>query len=209
MELIDRRGKQKQEEQPIIINEAVEQDELVIKVYPDSKIYGELRILKEDHSRWINGTPQGRTLFLQTAIKNRNTLDALVIENYDKANAKGIAAQHMLTCTVDEETLVELKDEARAMRLDLDEYMRALTYTYAKKVRDEKIQRDNEAEAKRIAMTPLNIEVPLLKPVQAALLEKYPLTEEEESNMHIDRSYFRYIYLKERLLKLVEETLGE
>lgn len=208
MELIDRRGKQKQEEQPIIINKAVEQDELVIQVYPDSKICGELRILKEDHSRWINGTPQGRTLFLQTAIKNRNTLDALVIENYNKANAKGIAAQHMLTCTVDEETLAELKDEARAMRLDLDEYMRALTYTYAKKIRDEKIQRDNEAEAKRIAMIPLVIEVPLLKPLQAALIERYPFTEEEKIGISL-ATQMRYSYMKERLLKVIEESLGE
>ena len=208
MELIDRRGKQKQEEQQIIINKAVEHDELVIQVYPDSKIYGELRILKEDHSRWINGTPQGRTLFLQTAIKNRSTLDAFVIENYDKANAKGIAAQHMLTCTVDEETLAELKDEARSMRLNLDEYMRALTYTYAKKIRDEKIQRDNEAEAKRIAMIPLVIEVPLLKPLQAALIERYPFTEEEKIGISL-ATQMRYSYMKERLLKVIEESLGE
>lgn len=208
MELIDRRGKQKQEDQQIIINKVVEQDELVIRVYPDSKIYGELRILKEDHSRWINGTPQGRTLFLQTAIKNRNTLDALVIENYDKANAKGIAAQHMLTCTVDEETLAELRDEARAMRLNLDEYMRALTYTYAKKIRDEKIQRDKEAEAKRSAMIPLVIEVPLLKPLQAALIERYPFTEEEKIGISL-ATQMKCSYMKERLLKVIEESLGE
>lgn len=208
MKLIDSRGKVQEKAEPIITDEVAEQDELLIVVHPDWRISNELRIMKEDHARWVNGTPQGRTLFLQTAIKNRNTLDALEIQNYDRANAKARAALDSLTCRVDEETLAILKDEARALRLNLDEYMRALTYSYAKKVRDEKIQRDNEAEAKRIAMTPLNVEVPLLKPVQAALLEKYPLTEEEESNTHIDRS-FRYAYLKERLLKLVEETLGE
>lgn len=208
MKLIDSRGKVQEKAEPIITDEVAEQDELLIVVHPDWRISNELRIMKEDHARWVNGTPQGRTLFLQTAIKNRNTLDALEIQNYDRANAKARAALDSLTCRVDEETLAALKDEARALHLDLDEYMRALTYSYAKKVRDEKIQRDNEAEAKRIAMTPLCVEVPLLKPVQAALLEKYPLTEEEESNTHIDRS-FRYAYLKERLLKLVEETLGE
>ena len=208
MKLIDSRGKVQEKAEPIITDEVAEQDELLIVVHPDWRISNELRIMKEDHARWVNGTPQGRTLFLQTAIKNRNTLDALEIQDYDRANAKARAALDSLTCRVDEETLAILKDEARALRLNLDEYMRALTYSYAKKVRDEKIQRDNEAEAKRIAMTPLNVEVPLLKPVQAALLEKYPLTEEEESNTHIDRS-FRYAYLKERLLKLVEETLGE
>lgn len=208
MKLTDSRGKVQEKAEPIITNEVAEQDELLILVHPDWRINNQLRIMKEDHARWVNGTPQGRTLFLQTAIKNRNTLDALEIQDYDSANAKARAGLDRLSCRVDEETLATLKDEARALHLDLDQYMRALTYSYAKKVRDEKIQRDNEAEAKRIAMTPLNIEVPLLKPVQAALLEKYPLTEEEESNTHIDGS-FRYTYMKERLLKLIEETLGQ
>ena len=208
MRLIDSRGKVQEKAEPIITNEVAEQDELLIVVHPDWRISNQLRIMKEDHARWVNGTPHGRTLFLQTAIKNRNTLDALEIQDYDSANAKARAGLDRLSCRVDEETLATLKDEARALHLDLDQYMRALTYSYAKKVRDEKIQRDNEAEAKRIAMIPLNIEVPLLKSVQAALLEKYPLTEEEESNAHIDGS-FRYTYMKERLLKLIEETLGQ
>ena len=208
MKLIDSRGKVQEKAEPIITDEVAEQDELLIVVHPDWRISNELRIMKEDHARWVNGTPQGRTLFLQTAIKNRNTLDALEIQNYDRANAKARAALDSLTCRVDEETLAILKDEARALRLNLDEYMRALTYSYAKKVRDEKIQRDNEAEAKRIAMTPLNVEVPLLKPVQAALLEKYPLTEQEESNVHID-GIFRHVYMKERLMKIIEEALEE
>ena len=208
MKLIDSRGKVQEKAEPIITDEVAEQDELLIVVHPDWRISNELRIMKEDHARWVNGTPQGRTLFLHTAIKNRNTLDALEIQNYDRANAKARAVIDRLTCRVDEETLAALKDEARALHLDLDEYMRALTYSYAKKVRDEKIQRDNEAEAKRIAMIPLVIEVPLLKPLQAALIERYPFTEDEQIGIAL-ATQMRYSYMKERLLKLVEETLGE
>lgn len=208
MKLIDSRGKDKQKDEPITREEVAEQDELLIQVYPDWRISNELRIMTEDHARWINGTPQGRTLFLQTAIKNRDTLDALEIQNYDRSNAKARAQLDKLTCRVDQETLAALKDEARSVRLDLDEYMRALTYSYAKKIRDEKKLKEAEAEAKRIANTPLHIDVPLSKPLQAKLLERYPLTEQEKINISF-YSPSRCVSLKERLLRIVEETLEE
>ena len=81
---------------------------------------------------------------------------------------------------MDEETLAALKEEARAADLGLDGYMRALTYSYAKKLQEEKRRKDKEEEEQRAANTPTHFDIPLLKPVQAALFDKYPLTEEEE-----------------------------
>lgn len=209
MKVIDKRGKEKTWHEPVVTKKEVEeQDERLIQIYPDWRMGNELRILKEDHGRWINGQPAGRTLFLQTAIKNRNTLDALEIQDYDSANAKARAGLDRLSCRVDEETLATLKDEARALHLDLDQYMRALTYSYAKKVRDEKIRKDIEEETRRVANRLTYFDVPLSKQAQAALLAKYPLTEQEESNVHID-GIFRHVYMKERLMKIIEEALED
>lgn len=207
MKVIDKRGKEKTWNEPVVTKKVEEQDERLIQIYPDWRMGNELRILKEDHERWINDQPAGRTLFLETAIKNRNTLESLYVMDYDHKEMKHIGRSFKaLTCRVDDETLAELKSDARAAGLGFDEYMRALTYSYAKKLRDEKISKDIEEEARRVANRPTHFDIPLSKPLQAALLAKYPLTEQEESNTHID-GLLRYVYMKERLMKIIEEAL--
>lgn len=209
MKVIDERGKEKTWHEPVATKEVEEQDERLIQIYPDWRMGNELRILTEDHERWINGQPAGRTLFLETAIKNRDTLESLYVMDYDHKETRRINRNFTaLTCRVDDETLAELKRDARAAGLGFDEYMRALAYSYAKKLRDEKISKDIEEEARRVANRPTHFDIALSKPLQATLLAKYPLTEQEESNTHID-GFFRYVYMKERLMMIIEEALED
>lgn len=183
-------------------------NETEIQVNPDWRMRTPLMIIKEDQQRWVNDGPSGREQFLNAAIKNRGALDALEIPDYDYKGAMQTAGRDKLVCRVDEETLAELKDEAHAAGLDLDGYVRALTYSYAKKLLEEKRRKDKEAEERRAANTPTHFDIALSKPLQAALLDKYPLTEQEESNVHID-GIFRHVYMKERLMKIIEEALEE
>lgn len=209
MKVIDKRGKEKTWNEPVVTKEVEEQDERLIQIYPDWRMGNELRILKEDHARWINDQPAGRTLFLETAIKNRNTLESLYVMDYDHKEMKHIGRSlKALTCRVDDETLAELKSDARAAGLGFDEYMRALTYSYAKKLRDEKISKDIEEEARRVANTPTHFDIALSKPLQATLLAKYPLTEQEEENIKVDR-VFEYYAMKKRVIEIVEAALEE
>ena len=182
--------------------------ETVIQVNPDWRMRTPLAIIKEDQPRWINDGPSGRQKFLESVIKNRGTLETLEVLDYDYKGAIQTAGRDKLICRVDDETLAALKDEARAAGLDLDGYMRALTYTYAKKLQEEKRRKDKEEEERRAANTPTRFDIPLSKPLQAALLVKYPLTEQEESNVQID-GIFRHGYMKERLMKIIEEALEE
>lgn len=184
----------------------MEMNETVIQVNPDWRMRTPLTIIKEDQQRWVNDGPSGREQFLNAAIKNRGALDALEIPDYDYKGAMQTAGRDKLVCRVDEETLAALQDEARANGLDLDGYVRALTYSYAKKLQEEKRRKDKEEEEQRAANTPTHFDIALSKPLQAALLAKYPLTEREESNTHID-GLFRYVYMKERLMKIIEEAL--
>ena len=186
----------------------MEMNETVIQVNPDWRMRTPLTIIKEDQQRWVNDGPSGREQFLKSAIKNRGTLDALESLYYDYKGAMQTAGRDKLICRVDEETLAALKDEARAAGLDLDGYMRALTYTYAKKLQEEKRRKDKEEEERWAANIPTHFDILLSKPLQAALLAKYPLTEQEESNTHVD-GLFRHMYMKERLTKIIEESLGE
>ena len=86
----------------------------MIQVNPDWRMNNQLRIIKEDQHVGLT-TASGKREFLQSAIKNRKTLDALEIQDYDSANAKARAGIDRLSCRVDEETLAALKDEARAL----------------------------------------------------------------------------------------------
>jgi hypothetical protein len=208
MKVIDKRGKEEKQIETAITNKVVERDETLIEVHPDWRITNELQIMKEDHERWSNGTPGGKERFLQAAIANRDTLDALEIQDYDRENAKHIASQERLICKVDKETIDTLTAEARTLHLDLDGYMRALTYSYAKMLRAKRVQQEKVAEEMRIANTPLNVLLPLPKRLQAALFVKYPLTEDQERSLS-DYPYMVQGYIKERLLQLVEETMGE
>ena len=183
-------------------------NETEIQVNPDWRMRTPLMIIKEDQQRWVNDGPSGREQFLNAAIKNRGALDALEIPDYDYKGAMQTAGRDKLVCRVDEETLAELKDEAHAAGLDLDGYVRALTYSYAKKLQEEKRRKDKEDEEQRAANTPTHFDIALSKPLQAALFAKYPLTEQEESNVHID-GIFRHVYMKERLMKIIEEALEE
>lgn len=208
MKVIDKRGKEEKRIETTITEEVVNRDETLIEVRPDWRISNELRILKEDHERWSNGTPGGRERFLQAAIAGRDTLDALEIQDYDSVNANHIAGQERLICRVDEETLEALSDEAREFSINLDAYMRALTYSYAKMLRAKRAQQEKASEEMRIANTPLNVLLPLTKRLQAALFVKYPLTEDQERSLS-DYPFMVQGYIKERLLQLVEETMGE
>lgn len=213
MKTIDNRGTQQEEteyNEPTKKDEKKleKKDETIIEVWPDWRISGELRIMKEDHERWSNGTPVGRTAFLQAVIANRDTLDAIELLDYDSTNAKHLSALHKLVHQVDQETLDTLKAEARALSIDLDTYMRALTYSYAKKLRDAKAERDRKAEETRLANVPLHIDLPLPKRLQSALFAKYPLTEEQEQTLS-EHSFMIQAYLKERLFQLIEDAAAE
>ena len=209
MKTIDNRGtKQEETEYNEPTKKAEKKDETIIEVWPDWRISGELRILTEDHERWSNGTPGGRTAFLQAVIENRDTLDAIELLDYDSTNAKHLSSRDKLVHQVDQETLDTLKAEARALSIDLDTYMRALTYAYAKKLRDAKAERDRKAEETRIANAPLHINLPLPKRLQSALFAKYPLTKEQEQTL-AEHSFMVQEYIKERLLQLVEDAAAE
>lgn len=209
MKIIDKRGtKQEETEYNEPIKKVEKKDETIIEVLPDWRISGELRIMKEDHERWGNGTPVGRTAFLQAVIENRDTLDAIELLDYDSTNAKHLAGQDKLVHQVDQKTLDTLKAEARALSINLDTYMRALTYSYAKKLRDAKAERDRKAEETRVANTPLHINLPLPKRLQSALFAKYPLTEEQEQSL-AEHSFMIQAYIKERLLQLIEDAAAE
>lgn len=184
----------------------MEKNETVIQVNPDWRMRTPLTIIKEDQPRWINDGPSGRQRFLESAIKNRGTLETLEILDYDYKGASQTAGRDKLICRVDDETLAALKDEARATQLDLDGYMRALTYTYAKNLLEEKRRKDKEEEEQRAANTPTHFDIPLSKPLQAALLDKYPLTEQEEENIRVD-GVFKYYAMKKRVIEIIEEAL--
>lgn len=211
MKIIDKRGmgpepEQQEQHERVFTKKAKEPDETLIQVNPDWRMRTPLGIIKRDQPRWINDGPSGRKHFLEAVIKNRGELDALEILDYDYRGGQETAWRDKLVCRVDEETLAALKAEARAARLDLDAYMRALTYTYAKKLDKEKALKDREEEAQRAANTPIHFDIPLSKPLQAALLDKYPLTEQEEENIRVD-GVFKYYAMKKRVIEIIEETL--
>ena len=138
-------------------------------------------------------------------IENRNTLDALEMQGYDRANADHIAGQERLICRVDVETLEALSNGASSIHVDLDTYMRALTYSYAKMLRDKKAQQDKAAEERRSANMPLNITLPLPKHLQALLFDKDPLIEDQEHSM-TEYPKLKQGYIKGRLFQLIEES---
>lgn len=207
MKLIDKRRKrQEATDYNVPVEKIDKKDGTLIEVWPDWIISGELRIMTEDHERWSNGTPGGREAFLKAVIKNRNTLDSVEVLDYDYPNAKHLAGLNKLVHKVDQETFDTLRAEARALQIDLDTYMRALTYSYAKMLRAKRAQQEKAAEEMRIANTPLNVLLPLPKQLQAALFVKYPLTEDQERSLS-DYPFMMQGFIKERLLKLLEETL--
>lgn len=213
MKIIDKRGtnpesEQQEQHEKVLTKKVKEPDETLIQVNPDSRMRTQLTIIKEDQPRWENNGPSGRKRFLEAVIKDRGSLDELEIMDYNYKEAQETAGIAKLACRVYEETLAALRDEARAARLGLDEYMRALTYTYAKKSLEEKRRKDKEEEEQRAANTPTHFDIALSKPLQATLLAKYPLTEQEESNTHVE-GFFSYVYMKERLMKIIEEALED
>lgn len=208
MKLVDNRGRQEEAESFGTMTEEaefVETDSRKIAVRMDWRIYNQV-VPVIDKATWGFNNRNSRSKLLTTAIKNRRELKEIVLMDYDREQAHKQDQRQSLQCEVSEDILEELIDEAHDLRLSLDEYMRAIVYTYAKQEREQSEQHEAATKQDRYANRIVEVGSGVIeKDLREKLLELYPMTEEEKTfnrGMNIADEG-----LGERLVKLAKAHL--
>ena len=113
-----------------------------IKLVSDWRVEQEYNQAIEPHRLFVGQRMPTKKRFLEEAIKNRQQLKKLIVEDYqfDYAHAE----RNNFSIETDEETLATLTKEASKHGLLLEAYIRAIFYTAAFEVNETKRQREEE-----------------------------------------------------------------
>ncbi|MDF2788585.1 MAG: hypothetical protein K0Q87_4635 [Neobacillus sp.] len=158
-----------QQQQSEARRKEVEARALIITVVPDWRILQELNPIATEI--FPSETIAARKKLLIQAIDNRKQLKELIVEPHEPSLY--CETHERIEIQSDAQTIEELSEESRNLRLSLDEYVRAILYTKAFNLNSARKERNEQADARDRAQWRVNCEVSMSQELVNKLKEKY------------------------------------
>ncbi|UAL49728.1 hypothetical protein K7887_22035 (plasmid) [Sutcliffiella horikoshii] len=170
-----------QEKAALAKKKEAEEKALIVSVPCDWRIHGELEPLTK--AIWDFEVNELRKGYLKAAIKNRKSLEQLVVEPFETES-------YTISVKYDQETINVLKKESSNLGLSVDEYARYILYTTALKENTERKEKLKQEEEKKEALRKFDFNGQINHELRKKLTDKFhdPIEERKEFGFWIDAS---------------------